>query len=356
MKNSYIIVLLAAVLIISGCISAQGPLENKTETPIGGNVTTLPPEPVNISVPPTSTEKTYSIIDEKLATPGKNPAIAIYNGKLWIAYERFTGSSEDIYVKSFDGKSFGSDVLIENSDIDDIQPASISYSGNLYIFYTQTVPRSQAATIYYKIFNGKDWSGKKEVGALESLFYYYNSSAVIYKNDLYLFWTKGKPTDYGFTSSRLLRGDFWFDGITLTGIAATTDDKNPQATLHGKDILVLYENYIPNGELNDVYVKKYAGGFWSTAVKLTGESENKFKSSGSLYSFNGKVYAIWIEQDDLYMRTSSDGLVWGKIRRLTESDDAEDEPSLMEYNGNLYIAFTKYKEGAPFVYLAKLDG
>jgi len=356
MKNLYLALLLVFVLAVSGCVSAEKKAAEGTKEVSAPeqNVSPVVEQPAQTEVPaetaPQETvQKVPKIIDAKSAAQGKNPALTVYGKKLWISSERFNGANEDLYTKTFDGKDFGSDTLVAGTDYDDIQPTSVSYLGNLYVFFTQTLSRSQTATIYYKVYNGNSWGNISAVGDLDYIFYYHNSSAVFFEGNALLFWTKGKRTDYGFISSRLLKKDYWFDGITITAVASVTDDKNPKAAMQGKDLFILYENFVPNGERNDIYIKRYANGFLGTGVKLTADSKNKFKSSGALASYKDKLYAIWVE------KSSADGIIWGDVVRLTQTEGLADEPYLAEFNGDLYIAYAKYQGDAPFVYLGKLD-
>ncbi len=363
MKSLYLVVFLALIVAVSGCVGEKkgtGTKEISLEINETKEVSETPASPTEVSgenetVAQEVEQKAPKITDEKSVTAGSNPALVLYKTKLWMAYQRFTGNSEDVYLRSFDGKSFSGVEAVSASEIDDMQPAVVSYLGSIYIFFTQTIPGSQTAAIYYKTYDGKNWTGIKKVSDLDDIFYYHNSSAVLMADgNVLLFWTKGKRSDYGFVSSRLLKGDYWVDGITMTTAAAVTDDRNPKVIVKGKDIFVLYDNFVPNGEKSDVYFKKYSDGFWGSGVKLTEDSENKFKSAGSIAYFNEKIYAVWVEQGDLYLRTSQDGLAWSKTLRLTNSKEIEDEPYLAEYNGDLYISYTKYNGNAPYVYLAKL--
>ncbi len=377
MKNLYTIVLLATVLAVSGCVGAEKvaqeevaqkvPAENITEKE---NVTAEQPaaaeekkeEAPKAEVPKEETKepetpKVPKLVDEKLVITGSNPVITEHKNKLWIAYQKYGGISEDIYARSFDGKIFDSGMLVSSSTVDDMQPAIISYLGNLYVFFTQTIPRSQTATLFYSIYDGKIWSNATIVSDLDLIYYYHNSSALqTADGNVLLFWTKGKPSDYGFISSRLLKRDYWIDGVTLTVAAAVTDDKNPKVISVGKNIYVLYDNFAPNGGKNEVYIKKYTSdNVWESAIKLTEDSESLYKSAGSLAYFNEKFYVVWVEKGDFYLRASNDGLLWDKTIRLTSTNAVEEEPSLASFNGTLYMAYTKYNNNAPFVYLAKLD-
>jgi len=353
MKRIILILLVIALVLTAGCIGEkEADAEEKiTETPVAEEPEIEEePEPEEAPKVEEASEKKIEIIGAKRISDGKDPEAVYYDGELYVFYNKYTGKVYDTYYKTYDSSEFSDKTLVVNTTKDDYYPTAVVFEDVLFLFTTQVTDlNAETSLISYTLFNGKIWTDKGDIPKIE-YGAYRGASAEIYDSKLHLFWSYGLETQRGKIYSKIYETSMgWYSGPQVT--LATGSEKNPSLTYYKGDLAMLYESYAPKG--NDIYHKKYDES-WSGATKISETNNPLSKTTGDLVSYKGKLYAIWVAEEELYLRIY-DGTSWGETTRLTENKHNDEDPSLAEFDGKLYITWTNYEIGGhPNVYFGEL--
>jgi len=348
MRKVFVILILVAIVIFSGCTKKEQPVGNE-EKPVVAKK-----EETNVSAP-TTEEKIPKLSPLMQVSAGKDPDLSEYSGKLYIAYERFTGETDDIHVSTYTSGKISKPEKVVETNLNDLAPSLQEYSGNLYLFWTQdTPPRGRYADVQFKFLSGNIWSAKQRADELDSFFYYHNQSGIVFNKKLLMFWTSGRPGERGKIGTQYYTGEGWFIGIPVS--IENVNEKDAKVTISDNTVHIIYESYAPNANSNEIYYKSYTDkGFWTGGVKLSEDLQTDFKSVGDIVSFNGKLYALWVADGDIYL-SILEGARWNAPIKLTSDSIPQGEPVIEEFNGELYVAYSQMEENnAPFVYLANLE-
>lgn len=345
-------ILITAIVVASGCIEFAENANKSAgaEEQVQQNIT---PEE-NITIVKEAVEQKPALANKIYVGPGRSSALAEYNGTLFIAYQRYRGATEDIYYANYNGKSVSGQQKLISTELNDITPSLNIFGSKLYLFYTKSATGIELSSdIYFEAYDSTKWGAEQKANDFDTIRYPHGQSAIAYNNKLLLFWTKGRPGEIGKIGTQYFDGkDFWGDGIIVS--AENVNEKNPKVSATGNMIDMIYEGYAPNAESNHVYYRNYDGTRWSGAERISNESNANFKETGGIIRFNGKIYALWFAGGNLYL-SIKEGSSWGETIKLSTGSQQQEEPTIAEYNGKLYVSYTQIEEsGTPFVYLAEL--
>src|SRR3989344_1972601 len=158
MEKLHFAIILAIIIGVSGCVQAEKNQQIVQNTTPEENKSAPSPITKNVSEGPVQTASTPTLANEMYIAPGSSPSITDYYGTMHIAYQRFTGASEDIYIATYNGEKVGTPLAISASGLNDISPSITATPGKLYAFYTKTATSGeQNSNIYYKYYE-KQWS------------------------------------------------------------------------------------------------------------------------------------------------------------------------------------------------------
>ncbi len=352
MKKLLLIALLLIFVLVSGCVAVQKK-ESEKEAPELENKTPVVEQQKNISENISKeVTQTLKLENELYVGNGRASAIAEYNGNLYIAYQRYAGSTDDVYYATYNGGRISSAINAVTGAVNEINPSLTEFKGKLYLFYTKVGIGSTgySSNIYFKSYNGSAWNSENKANDFVDIWYPHNQTGVAYDGKLLLFWMKGRPNERGAIGTQYFDGGFWLDAIKVS--VENVNEKNGKVFAEDKTIYMIYEGFAGNAESSQIYARTYNGNAWSGAEKISGDIQTAFKSTGGIVKYNDKIYAIWTAGDSIYASIKI-GNAWGTpIKLLTGNVD---EPTIAEYDGKLYMSYTRIKEsGASFVYLAEL--
>jgi hypothetical protein len=214
------------------------------------------------------------------------PALAVYNGLLYLAYRGAT--SGDLWYNVFDGSAWrANDIKITQGGHTRTsrRPALAGYNGKLYLAYRG----ADSDELWYNVFDGASWLA----------------------NDI-------KITQSGHTR-------------TSHGPAL--------AEYNGK----LYLAYRGAGS-DDLWYNVFDGSSWLTNdIKITLSGHTRTSEGPALAAYNGKLYLAYrgAGSDDLWYNVF-DGFSWrANDIKITQSGHTRTSrgPALAVYNGRLYLAY-----------------
>lgn len=243
--------------------------------------------------------KDISSIDPDTA---KSPALAVYNGKVYMAYRG--EEKKDIYLATFDGNSWAGNKKI--SEISAISPktsespALAVYNGKLYMAYRG----DDHADIYLATFDGNAWSGDKKISEISSIHPKTSESPAlaVFGGKLYMAYRGDDKTNIYIS---VFDGHTWsgdkkisdlsaIDPETKTGVALVASDKQ---------LLLFYRG----DEHTNIYVTMFNGDTWSGNERISEmasiDPETATVPAAAL--FNGTVYIVYrgANHSDIYLTT-----------------------------------------------------
>jgi len=348
MEKWHVAIILAILIGISGCVQQE-----KEKEIVAGEPNATVDQPKEPEVVVEEAPKIPTLANEIQIGPGRASSLAGF-GSLYVAYQRFTGESDDIYYAIYSDGKLSKPEKATDASVDEINANLAVSNGKLYLFYTSAASGAQISSeINFKEFSGQKWLAEKSGPEISVVLYPHNQTVLQHNKKLLLFWTRGRPNAQGAIGTQYYDGETWLDGIKVT--AENVNEKNAKVAGSEDWIHLVYEGYAGNAENNEVYYRYYNGVAWSGAESLTGSINADFFGSGGVAEFNGKVYAIWFTRGGIYL-SIKEGRIWSDPIKL-EVAGVVDEPTIAEYNGKLFVSYTKITEnGAPFVYLAELQG
>jgi hypothetical protein len=270
-------------------------------------------------------------------TNAGSPALASYDGLLYAAWQG-KSSPYHIYYSAFDHKTSTwtpeATVPLALTNYR-TGPAMAVYNGKLYVAWQG---QSSPVHIWYASFNGTSWSHQAEV---PSALVHISSTVGLaaYGGDLYLAWT-GQSSPYAVWYSAF-NGSSWTAQSTVPGTSSdnyqATD--TPLAALGGY-LWVSWET----GADNKLMFNTFNGGTWGTPEPVGVTSD-----AGPALAVKGdKIYESWINDSTLAVdwTSTTTGLSFTTPKAIPKASIViELGPALATYDGALYDAWVP--DGSP---------
>lgn len=149
-------------------------------------------------------------IDGSTVSTDHAPGAAYYNGKIYVAYKEKGG--KDLCMARYDGSSWswGESIKdISDKEIDpktDKNPAVAAFNGKLYVAYSG----SSSTSMYICSYDGSNWKGNKkmETSGGDSFRCDEGPALAVYNNLLYCCW-QGNASQKLYEATYDGNGDFW---------------------------------------------------------------------------------------------------------------------------------------------------
>lgn len=271
------------------------------------------------------------------------PAMAEYNGKLYIAYKG--KDSDDLWYNVFDGTSWLEDDLEitqhGHSKTQDA-PALASYNGKLYLAYRG----SGSDDLWYNVFDGNKWlptdleitqGGHSRTGAGPAL--------ASYNGKLYLAYKASGSDDLWYN---VFEGNNWLptDLEITQGGHSKTSAGPALAAYNGK----LYLAYQGSGS-NDLWYNVFDGNNWmATDLEITQHGHSQTSRRPALAVYGNQLYLAYRggSSDDIWYNVF-DGQNW-----LAQDISVSQGGSVQTAQGPALATFA-LANGTPYLFLVYRD-
>ena len=223
-----------------------------------------------------------------------SPSPVVFNDKLYV-FHMGSGQDGKLYcnVMSSDG-TWGGDTLLQTSYLGDdvwmwsgdnseycLSPSAVVFNGQIYCFYNEGTIGSEGCNgyLYYVTLNGSEslTGGTIDVTSpwiefpdTQETFVYMSPAAVVYNNQIYVFWQMSTLMDSNKGTTQLFYttspdGVSWSD-MTQAGSGGAKAGSNVLAVL-GNQVQAIVSPFVssylvPDNLLNTAIIKEKEGGGW----------------------------------------------------------------------------------------------
>ncbi len=219
------------------------------------------------------------ISDPKTAT---SPALCEYNGKLYMVYRG--ESAKNLYWAWYDGSAWHGNQHIPgiNDPKTATSPALAEYNGKLYLAY-----RGASATdLYFAMFDGTHWHGNQHIPGVNSPKTAKSPALAAYNGKLYLVYRGESATDLYWA---WFDGNSWHGNEHIPGIKDPKTAESPALAVVGDRLLLLYR-----GEsAKDIYFAWFNGTEWGGNIHASQWDHPRTKTSVGLAAYKGRLYAAY---------------------------------------------------------------
>jgi hypothetical protein len=310
-----------------------------------------------------------------------NSTQAVFNGKLYVAWESLDptvtgGTNRDIIYRSFDGKKWGpiKELTMGGDYMEDENPFLIVYDNRLYCIWSAAQNEkfySNDDLLMRYSADGTNWSTLFKVspaitGGMSDI-----PAAVVFQDQLYIFWRTTDPNIAHSTSStdtdivyRVWDGNSFISNDEITKGDNGATDWGFGIAVYNNRLYIFWE--MANGgwmNLNsayDIMYKSYDGSSWTGRKELFSDTEELMDQAPKAYVWFDPVkkmdmlYVIWgrgkVDNEmgtgflDIWVK-SYDGSKWSDKLKLTTNGAMNLQQGLTTYNGRLYAYWIQEQQG-----------
>jgi hypothetical protein len=227
----------------------------------------------------------------------REPAIAVFNNKLYVAYVAPDDTGR-LYVTA--------------SSIDSVWPTNGTFT------YLSALMDTQNGTSIAPVL-------------------------AVYNNTLYLVYVADYSYQLMIASSS--DGTKW---STPTPVPNVYIEKTPSLAVYNNQLYVAYVGPKTDGKM---YINSYNGANWSGAIQVSSPTVTQYSAtSPSLAAFNNKLYIAYATSNGNVLYASYDGTGWSNgtsTGQITQST-----PTLTVFNNEIYIAFADNGNNDHLIYIS----
>ncbi len=295
------------------------------------------------------------------ANNAENPSLAVYNSKLYLAWDEFYSSRSQIRVKAYDGSSwsFVDGGAVTGLNYDTGQNAALTsmsvYDSKLYLAWHED------NQIRVKVYDGSSWSFADGGGATglnkdtsKSASYV---SLIVFDSKLYAAWQEPDSLSKEQIRVKVYDGSSWsfVDGDAATGLNYNTaaHSKYVSTSVYNSKLYVAWQEFDSTFQIR---VKVYDGSSWSfvDGGGTTGLNKDTSESgeNTSMSVFNAILYLTWNEANGSNKKQirvkSYDGSSWSFVDGNGDNGLNKDSsvnasyPVAYVFDSKLYIAWNEY--------------
>ncbi len=301
------------------------------------------------------------------------PAIAIYNGTPYVAWEEYNASSIcQIYVKYYSGGSWLPTDGYGGLNVDPGQrardPAIAIYNGTPYVAWLE-YNASGIDQIYVKYYSGGSWLPTDGYGGLnvDSDQYAYNSAIAMDNGTPYVTWREHNAPAIYQIYVKYYSGSSWLptDGYGGLNVDPGQAARDPAIAIYNGTPYVVWREHNAS-VIYQIYVKYYSGGSWLPTngyggLNVSGQSTY----APAIAMDNGTPYVTWQERNasgiyQIYVKYYSGGS-WlptdGYGGLNVDPGQRARDPAIAIYNGTPYVAWLEYNaSGIDQIYVKYYSG
>jgi hypothetical protein len=222
------------------------------------------------------------ITDQNDAKSSFGPGLAAYGGKLWAAY-RGSGSST-MYASAYDGSKWGSQTKItdQNDAKTSKTPALAEFNGRLWMVYRG----ESSSTLYAASFDGSRWSAQTKITDINGAKTSDSPGIAVFNGKLWVVYRgEASSTIWGFS----------FDGTTfgsqteITSLNGAKTSAGPRIGVLGNLLWMVYRG---EGSSN-IWSCAFDGSTWLSQTEVTLQNAAKTSSAIGLAPFNNVLYSAY---------------------------------------------------------------
>ncbi len=275
------------------------------------------------------------------------PGSVVYNNTLYLVWESNRDQNKELYLKTFDGTSWSTNLCITENEAEDGGPAVVVYNGLLYLFWHSDRDDSRG-DVYYKTYDGEQWSeavaAVENVGAVDDF-----ADVAVYNDKLYLAWTSGR-TGYYDLYYKTFDGSSWSADIRLTDDPGP--DLHPALEAFDGKLFVQWHSYGYGADSWEILWKTFDGTEWSNIASITSNHAID-EGPGDLEVYQQNLYLSFSSDRDgdkeIYYTVYANG-TWLNIERITDNPAMEWHSSLTVLNDTLFVFFQSNRESNNDIY------
>jgi hypothetical protein len=250
---------------------------------------------------------------------GLPPALAVFNGKLYMAWKS-TEFDERIFYSSFNGTAWAAEQQVPSVATSSGVSLAV-FNGKLYMAWKGVQSDEQ---VYWSVFDGAKWASQQHIqGAGTST----GPSLAVFNGELYMAWKGAEGDQRVFWSSF---NGAWAAQEVVPGIATSV---GPSLAVFDSRLYMVWKGGFGDQRL---YYSNFNGSSWAAEQAIPG-----FSSEGaSLAVFNNALYAAWKGEfgDQRLFWSSFNGTAWAGQRSVPGVSSSVG-PSIAVFDNALYAAW-----------------
>ena len=284
------------------------------------------------------------IYEKVSAIEYKNSLYLFVTTSDWTSSGRTDGK---IGVKNYDGHNWN-DYTLLSEDVDIYtHPQVIVYNDLLIASWT-----SDSTGNVIRTYNGNNWTDPiyMDLNRNVDLNDVYKAKLTVFNNTLYYLWTEQDQNNIFY---KTFNGNDWSDKITTPweGLFSFGTNQYDKYLKTPPDIQIIEDKlyivcFVGTYDPYDIIsVRTYDGINWSEPIvkNITDEKFNRL--TYEFCAFQGQLYFSWVTSNDYIFVTSFDGTQWTQDRNITESSTAfmnpdNGNPNLITYGTNLFVVWS----------------
>ena len=243
-------------------------------------------------------------------------------------------------------------VTQENLAGQQITPASIVYQDIPYLFWSSNsvpVTGDQDFDILYSTMINGEWATDTLLTGT-STGYDHVPQPIIFRGDLYLFWSSDEATwtgngitDIVFSS---FDGDTWTQTVSLTSSFNGMGDYNPWPVVFNSELFVFFEWFSLDSGSYEIACMSYDGSQWSDVEEITSSSDGHNFNPTASVNANSLILA-WESSSDVFTEPGIDSSIitrsltsgtWSNYSSLSGTAGPRNQsPFSINYEGSTWV-------------------
>jgi len=276
-----------------------------------------------------------SITTQNSAESGSPPALAPYNGNLYMAY-RGWGTSTSLYSCWYDGSTWHpqTNITLQNNAQTSAAPALAPYGDDLYMAY---LGWGASTSLYCCYFDGTEWQPQTDITTAIGAQSGSSPALAAYNGLLYLAYRGWGASTSVYTS--------YFDGSNWHGQTNVTDANGVKTS--SPPALAAYQGklYMATrgwGTSDNLYVASFDGSSWSDQTKVATDCYNDPNNiNGPALASDGTYLYLMYDSGSSIEGYAFDGSEWSGKFNFTNANSAVSTltPAVAGYGNGFYSAF-----------------
>ncbi|HEX9985350.1 MAG TPA: sialidase family protein [Thermoanaerobaculia bacterium] len=276
------------------------------------------------------------------------PSLAVYGGKLWMAYLG-SGSSNNLWAAAFDGSTWGgqTEITDQNDAESSYAPGLAAYGGKLWIAYRG----SNSSKLYASAYDGSSWGDQTKVTDENDAETSRTPSLVEFQGKLWMVY-RGKHEDLSDLWACSFDGSNWSAQTNITDSNSATTSESPGLAVYGGKLWVVYRG----SDSSNIWCCSFDGTTWSAQTEITTINGAKTSAAPRIGVLGDHLWMVYRgESSDNIWSCAFDGTTWLAQTEVTTENGAQTSAALglAPYNGLLYSAYRG--EGSSSLWSAALQ-
>jgi hypothetical protein len=260
---------------------------------------------------------------------GTQPALASFNGNLYVAFQANDSSHTFFVTSSSDGTNLPTATGYSNIHIGSA-PALAVYDGNLYAAFQAN--DSSHALFVTSSSNGTDWP---TAWPISNVLIGSAPAMAVFNGELYVaFRANDSSNDLWIASSS---NGTSFSSQVISGQSVGGNSSPAMAVFNGD----LYIAYRANDSSNDLWIASSSNGS-SFSSQLISDQSMGGSSSPALVVYNNTLYYIYEANDSsnsMYVTSSTDGSTWSNLAHYPGIQMGATGPGATVFDNAVYVGF-----------------